>query len=319
MLYRRGNIWHVKFKAGGQTIQRSTRTPDKRKAEAFERALREQVRKEIEAGRTGKPIPRSYGEALLKWVEAGAPKSMMSHARNTRDLDNVPLGKVVPAAHAMRDDMIKDGLSPQTVNRRLAVVRRVLNVAYKEWDWLTEPLGMKIKLLNEKGLSRELYLSTEEVEALSAAIDNPEAYKVTMLAAYTGLRQGEVLRLRPDQWQPPYIVLDSKTKGKKGRAVPVIEDLQPLVTLPFKLTYHELRGSFERARKAIGREEVRFHDLRHTFASWLARNPTVPMAAIRDILGHSNLSVTSKYAHLRGDTFDMVTGALKSKKGRKSG
>lgn len=237
---------------------------------------------------------------------------MWSHARNTRPyLDDVPLHLVVPAAHEMKADMLKRGLSPQTVNRRLAVVRRVLNVAYNEWEWIDQPLGQKIKMLSEKGMSREFYLTHEEVEQLLDAVPNEEARKVIHIAAFTGLRKGELLSLKAENWEPPYIVLGSKTKGGRPRSVPVIEELHPLMTLPFKIEIEELRGSFERAREAIQRPDIRFHDLRHTYASWLAKNPDVPLTTIRDILGHSNLAVTSKYSHLRGDSYETVSRALK--------
>lgn len=237
---------------------------------------------------------------------------MWSHARNTRPyLDAVPLSQIIPATYQMKDDMLQRGLSPQTINRRLAVVRRVLNVAYRQWDWIREPLGQKIQMLSEKGLAREIYLSKAAVRELIGAIPHETARNVTLLAAYTGLRQGELLKLEPGNWQPPFLILSSKTKAKKPRTVPVIEELHGLIQLPFTITYHELRTNFERARKAIGRPELRFHDLRHTFASWLAQDPTVPLTVIRDVLGHSNLSVTSKYAHLRGSNYDLVSNALK--------
>jgi integrase len=236
---------------------------------------------------------------------------MHSHARNTKPyLDNVKLHLVIPAAHLMKSDMLKRGLSPQTINRRLAVVRRILNMAYRQWDWIKEPLGQKIQMLSEKGMSREFYLSQQEVEQLTAAVTDTEAHKIMTIAAYTGLRRNEVLSLKPENWQPPYIILSNKTKSGKPRTIPVIEELHPLVTPPFKITAHMLRKSFEVARECVGRPDIRFHDLRHTYASWLAKNADIPLSTIRDLLGHSSLSVTSKYSHLRGDTFDMVSKAL---------
>jgi integrase len=315
MLYKRGETWWVKFKAGGETIRRSAGTAIKREAREFERALRDRVAQDLRAGRSGRPVTRSFQEALLRWISEGAPKSMWSHARNVRPyLDRVPLESVVPAAHAMKADMRKHGLSVMTINRRLAVVRRVLNVAYREWDWLREPLGEKLKLFSERGMAREVFLSHADVEALLDAVKNETAKRVILLAAYTGLRRGELLGLQPSNWQSPYIVLTSNTKGKKPRTVPVIEEMQALVEpLPFDIHIETLRDEFERARKAIGRPDIRLHDLRHTFASWLAQDSDVPLTTIRDLLGHSNLAVTSKYAHLRGDTLAVVTSALRGK------
>lgn len=314
MLYKRGNIWWVKIKFRGEEIRRSSGSSIKREAAQFERQIRNEIAELQHQERTGKPVNKTYGEAVVQWAKSGAPKSMLSHARNTRlYLEDVKLHLVVPAAHEMKRHMLENDYSPLTINRRLAVVRRVLNMAYKEWEWIKEPLGRKIQLLSEKSLSREFYLSQEEVNNLLSHVKNEEAYKVITLAAYTGLRRGELLKLKPSNWQPPYIILDNKTKGKRGRSIPVINAVQKLVTPPFKITEHELRVSFETAREAIQRPEIRFHDLRHTFASWLAKNPDIPLTTIRDILGHSNLTVTSKYAHLRGDAFDLVSRALDAK------
>jgi integrase len=312
MQYLRGKTWWVKFGAGGKTVRRSAGTASRKEAREFERALRSKIAQDLRAGRSGKPVARTFQDGLLRWINEGAPKSMWSHARNVRPyLDRVPIESVVPAAHAMKADMRKQGLSVMTINRRLAVVRRVLNVAYREWDWLREPLGEKIQLFSEKGMAREIYLSRAEVDTLLDAVENETAKRVILLAAYTGLRRGELLSLQPSNWQSPYIVLTSKTKGKKARTVPVIEEAQELVKpLPFGIHEEVLRSEFERAREAIGRPDIRLHDLRHSFASWLAQDSDMPLTTIRDLLGHSSLSVTSKYTHLRGDTLAAVSGAL---------
>lgn len=311
MLYKRGSIYHVKFKAGGHTYQKSTRTSVLKKAQEFERALRAEVAEHLHAQRIGIPVVRTFGEARKKWMDSGAPESMRSHSDNAGlYLDDIALHLVVPAAHQMKANMLKRGLSPQTINRRLAVVRRILNVAYREWDWLREPLGKKIVLLSEKGFEREVYLSMEEVDQVLRAVKSDVARTVIIFAAYTGLRRGEILRLTPKEWHPPYLILKNKTKGKKPRSIPIIEWLQPYMTLPFKLSFSQLRSEFENARERIQRPDIRFHDLRHTFASWLAKDPNVPAAMIRDILGHSSLAVTNRYMHLRGNSLGVVSAAL---------
>lgn len=310
-VYKRGKIWWYKFQAGGKEIRESARTASKREAQEVEREARSRIARELHLGRTGRPVERTYSEALGRWVEEGAPESMKSHARNTGPyLDDVPLHLVVPAAHVMKASMLKKGLSAQTINRRLAVVRRILNVAYREWDWISEPLGQKIKLLSEKGMAREFYLTREEADVLLAAVKGSEARKVITLAAYTGLRRGELLSLKATNWQKPYLILNNKTKGGKPRTVPVIGELHKLVTLPFKITEQQLREEFEAARESIGRPDIRMHDLRHTYASWLAKDPRIPLTMLRDLLGHSSVAVTSKYSHLRSDTMDVVSDAL---------
>ena len=91
-------------------------------------------------------------------------------------------------------------------------------------------------------------------------------------------------------------------------AVP--EPLMPTITLPWGITDDGLRKAWEASREASGMQGVRFHDLRHTFASWLARDPEIPLTLIRDAMGHSSLAVTSKYSHLRRDDLAQVAGKL---------
>lgn len=225
---------------------------------------------------------------------------------------STPLHFVAASANDMKQTLLIEGKSPATINRLLAAVKRVLNVAYKEWDWLTEPLADKIKNLSEKGLEREIYLSKEEVKTLINLIEDETVKRITLLAAYTGLRQGEIRGLTLGNWSKPYIILSNKTKSKKPRTIPVIEELHEVIeTTQFNIPESRIRRHFEAAREKMQRPDIRFHDLRHTFASWLASDPDIPLTTIRDILGHSSLMVTSKYTHLRPANLDIVTKALK--------
>lgn len=293
--------WRVRFTVNKQEIRRSAGTADKKKAEAFERKLRQQIEDDMHHDRMGLSPNRTYGDALLKWLESGAPESMRSHARITRlHMEYVRLIDSVKAAHNMASVMLAEGLKVQTINRRLAVVRRVLNLAYEQWEWLREPLGKRIKLYSEKGTERQVYLSKAEVTNLVTHMSG-EAAIFTLLAAYTGLRRSEIWRLQPSDWSPAGLHV-RKSKGGKPRTVPLIQELRFITSmLPFTITDWELRSQFEAARDAIQRPGLRFHDLRHTFASWLVADPSVPITAVRDILGHSHLGVTSKYSHVRGE------------------
>jgi integrase len=299
-VFKRGRYWYVRFQSGGVEYKRSTGCTKKADAQGFERRWRTA----IESGATK---PRTYGDALDRYRP---PESMRSPTRNTWELAPYPLTEVVAAAHEMRDRMLDEGYSPQTINRRLAVVRRILNIAYREWDWLAQPLGQKIKLLSEKGLERQIYLTPAEVEGLARGMPEPAA-TITLLAAYTGLRRGALLQLQPEHWHPPYLILPAgMMKGRRSHAAAVPEPLIDRVQLPWGITDHELRKAWEASRAASGMEGVRFHDLRHTFASWLAKDPEIPLTLIRDALGHSSLTVTSKYSHLRRDDLAQVAGKL---------
>jgi integrase len=304
-VYKRGDIYWVEFQINGRQIRRSAGTISKREAQACERRMREQAASDAKAIELGIPLKRTFGQALEKWLTSGAPKSMYSHIRMVADhLEPVLLSRTVPAAAEMKQAMLAAKLSPQTINRRLAVVRRVLNLAYKEWDWLREPLGQKIQMLSESGFERHVYLSRDEVTRLVKAMKRALAQRISLLAAYTGLRRGELLKLQPSNWRSPDIVLTANTKSGKPRTVPLIAELHPLMDeLPFQITEWHLREDFEHARAQEGLEHVRFHDLRHTFASWIIEDPKNSMKVLSELLGHSSIIVTNRYAHLR-------TGAL---------
>ena len=118
-----------------------------------------------------------------------------------------------------------------------------------------------------------------------------------LLAAYTGLRQGELLRLTPTDAVDGCVIV-RKAKSHAGvRTVPVPKQALPVLKrLPLPFTKWTLRQEWEAVRKECAMEYVRWHDLRHTYGSWLAQSgASGPI--IRDAMGHSNLSVTSRYLH----------------------
>lgn len=299
-VYKRGRIWWIKVDIGGRVIRRSAKTTHKREAQALERKLR----LNIDAGDR-----YTYLDALTMWLPI-APQSMLSHARNTHEVYHVTLDQLPAAANRMANRMVSDGLSVLTANRRLAVVRRVLNLAFREWDLIDKPLHQKVARFSEKGTAREIFLSADQVRELCSHITHDEVMSFVMVIAFTGLRKGELLNLEPGQWSPPYLYLSSKTKSKKPRAVPVVEELHERIRLPWQFTEYQLRTQWETARVAIGMPGLRMHDLRHTFASFMITNPDVPIGLLRDLLGHSSLAVTSKYAHLSPDTADKVQSAI---------
>ena len=191
-------------------------------------------------------------------------------------------------AALMRQKMLQEGLTKATITGDSACVKRALNLAYREWGCLDNPLAGKIQLFSEKDTARHVYLTREQVTSIAGHIEDLETRGIVMLAAYASLRQGEILALTDANWRKPLIVLNAATKGKRPRTVPLVPELHGVMdALPFKVTVDTLRKRFRRTRIKAGMPHVRFHDLRHTFASWLAVEPDVPMTVLRDLLGHS--------------------------------
>jgi integrase len=208
----------------------------------------------------------------------------------------------------------KDGTpretSGATVNRELALLRTMLNKAI-EWEYLdASPIHWRrVKKYNENG--RERYLTADERERLFAALDDtgPILRNFIILALNTGLRRGELMGLR---WanvnlDDGLICLErAQRKNNKVLRVPLNENaLEVLRRLPRVSEYVlcdpetgervlSFRKTFASACKAAKIKDLRIHDLRHTFGTMLnARGVDLP--TISSLLGHSSITMTSKY------------------------
>ena len=131
-----------------------------------------------------------------------------------------------------------------------------------------------------------------------------------LLSAYTGLRRGELLRLKPPDVADGCVIV-RESKSGKSRTVPVPRQAASILKrLPIALTSNEMEVRWRNARKATGLTHVRWHDLRHTYGSWLAQSgASGPI--LRDVMGHSNLSVTSRYLHTVPDHVRAAVRKLK--------
>jgi len=299
-IIKRGGIYHISISINGRRIRKTAgKGATKAQAKAIERKLTDDAMRH----KMGLKPERTLSEALLKWLDdelihlKGASK-FESHARAL-----IPFikGKLLDQAPEVAEDFkrtcTQQGLSPATINRRLAILRRVCNLAYKQWKWIDIPIGDRFKLLTEHN-ERHVYLTPAQVIQLANACDNQNASDMIMLAAYTGLRRGELFRLTKDNLVDGCIVLDAKTKSGRPRVVPVpAEALRIAEILPLPLSDPQLRKEWDKARKRTGFTDIRFHDLRHTYASWLVQ-AGAPLKAVQDLLGHSTLSMTQRYAHL---------------------
>ena len=295
---KRGDIWHVRVQIAGQRFERSTGRGATR-ADAL--ALEALIRRDHVDGTVKRAPRRTIDQAVARWLtgEAALLKSHVNIAGKVAAIEAAitgqPLTRIVEVAEAIKADGIRDKLKPATINRRLAILRRVANLAHQQWGWLDADLGRRIKLLPGE-TARHVYLTPQEAERMAAKCEHPRVADAIRLAVMTGLREGELLGIGADQIRDGCIVLDAQTKSGRPRVVPLPQQAQG-IALPLGITYATLRTYFERARIAAKLPHVRFHDLRHTYASWLVQSG-IGLTAVRDLLGHANLAVTSRYAHL---------------------
>lgn len=240
------------------------------------------------------------------------------------------------AGKALTIDIITDycqyralqGVKNATINRELTIVRSAVNFYNKHHDTqLKNPLN-GFKLFEQEFIPR--YLTVKQCQDLLTCAKgyngNDQLYHFINLLLNTGCRRGELLKLTWDNvhFEQSYLtVLNSLSKNRKTIHKPLnASALQSLHALKqdnpsqwvfYNLDTRQRRVTFQAAfKKAVERADigdVRIHDLRHTFASVLVQQGT-PLYHVMQLLGHSDIKTTQKYAHLSRNSLQDVIQSL---------
>ncbi len=214
----------------------------------------------------------------------------------------------------------KRSVSPNTVNRELEIIRKMFNDGIK-WGYLRQNPCKGIKKFKEKSRRTE-FLSEKEVRNL---LNNVLSSDLTLFATaiYTGMRFGELANLEKKHvdLKKGLITVEigseesGTTKSGKIRYIPIATALKPHIKEALsssgKLLFPSKRGpdikrteatkALEGALKRAGiKRHIRFHDLRHTFASHFVMRGG-DLLALKELLGHSDLQMVQRYAHLAPD------------------
>lgn len=206
--------------------------------------------------------------------------------------------------------------TPVRANRLGEVIRKMFAYAVK-WNWRADNPAMGFRRRMET--PRDRYLSQEEIARLAAALDaaqDERAAGIIRLCMLTGARVGEVRQARFEHfnlehlsWTKPAII----TKQRRIHRVPISDEAAAIVRQrriavikgsPWLFPgdtpgqpVQEIRRFWKRIQKEAAIEDVRIHDLRHTFASLLVSGGA-SLEMIGKLLGHSQLQTTQRYAHL---------------------
>jgi len=288
---KHGTGWEVRLQHGGRRISKTVAT--RSDAQYLEARLRQRVN-DTRAGRV--PV-YSLEEAFVRWLngEASSLKSRETLESIVRrvfsKVKNRALHEIVDVASKVEEDGRKSGLLPATINRRLAVLRRIAKLAYRKWGWLESDLGAKIQLLpGERKRSR--YLNHTEAKKLLVAAPTAKLREAFRWLLLTGLRRGEFLKVTPDSFRDGHLLVEISKSGKP-RSIPLPSELDPK-KFPYGLHETTLEKGFQKARSRSGLQGVWLHDLRRTYGTWLLQKGA-SLAAIRDLLGHSDITMTSRY------------------------
>ncbi len=200
-------------------------------------------------------------------------------------------------------------LAPATVNRHLALLKHMYTLALRWGKAKTNPVKT-VRLFKENN-ARVRYLTENEEARLFLAC--PERYRpIVTIALHTGLRQGELLRMR---WRDvdfgPGILTVERSKHGEALRVPMNSLVkETLYRLPRNghqvFAWHngrtpsDVSHAFAEITKRAGISDFRFHDLRHTFASRLVM-AGVDIRTVQELLGHKTIQMTLRYTHLSPD------------------
>jgi len=345
--------YYIMFKRDGKKIEekvgyqfRNKMTPAKASAIRGERI--ENKRPSLKQLREERESKVWTVEELFKaWKERPDIKWMKAEACRF-DLHIKPLlGKKLPQEvgaldmDRLRFGMQKKGLAPQSIKNTLRLVGRVC--AWGAERGYSKPLPFKIrppKVSNQKTED----LAPDQFQALMKAIeadDHPQAGNLIKLALFTGMRRGEMFKLRwaNIDFERGFITLVDP-KGGQDVTIPLNAEASALLlSIPREAhTPFVFPGRSGQQRRDIHKITRRIldaaglpkdfrplHGMRHTFASTLASSGKVELYTIQKLLGHKDAATTQRYAHLRDEALRqasdvggaMIAKAMKPKKAKK--
>ena len=219
---------------------------------------------------------------------------------------------------SLQSALLEGGLQPGTVNRYMALVKHIFNMA-ERWEIIDKAPTRSTGRVHDPS-HKERFLNNEEMVRLFDALRRcarPVIPEIIEFLLLTGARKREVVNL-------PWVEIDvnkglwtlpkERNKAKRVKVIPLSQEA--MAVLKRQIGKHEvyvfpnpdtgkplahLYWTWDKIRKEAGLPDVRIHDLRHSFASFLV-NSGRNIYEVQKLLGHSQISTTQKYAHLSDDT-----------------
>lgn len=335
-VYKRpgSRYWWVQVTVGGETVRRSSSTASKSQARLFEERLREQLWELKKLGKTA----YTWDLAAEKWLEESEHKrSLHSDEAIIAWFQPHLTGKRLTQINRelvdeMREKRSKD-TAPATVNRHFALLRSILRRARDEWEWVAQIPAIPMYSLETP---EPRWITRDEFEELAKVLP-PYLERLARFAVLTGLRRTALITLMWESvdFKRKHVWISAlRSKSKKPIAVPLGQEaVRVLRTV--KGQHDEYVFSYEggpipamngyvwkqwrKAVKAAQLEPFRFHDLRHSWASWHIQNGT-PAYVLRELGGWSSDSMVKRYAHLDSSHLAQWAhnlGTVKKRKSRK--
>ena len=318
-LYRRGKIYWFSIKHDGKRLQGSTRTDNRKLAEKLYARVLIDV---LEGKRFQNEAKRhTYEEFRDKYMREysrvnKSPNSYLRDVCSFKKLGNyftgLTLAEITPARISEYKSLrLSEGIKTGTLAKELELLRHACGLAIREWEWMEHNPFLKVKIEKSKTKIERWITIEEEKKLLSASSE--WLREIILFALNTGMRRNEVLTL---QWSQVDIfrrtVTLLVTKNREKRTIPLNQTVLGLLKAQGKIRHisgfvfasevgsqihaRNLLRAFYLARKRAGLDDVRFHDLRHTFATRLVQ-AGVDLYKVKELLGHKTISMTMRYAH----------------------
>jgi integrase len=293
----RGDTWWLDVQINGQRIRESLKTSDKREAQKAHDIRRGELwRVNVLKEKPNKTL----GEAFDRWLLEKSHKRSIETDRLRIEILRPKIGSM-KLANVTRSIVERhtQGAAPATRNRYRALLRAILRIAEREWEWIDKAPIIKAEQENNE---RKTFITREQADKLIAEL--PEHYRPAVrFALLTGLRKANVLNLR---WGAvnleagTVVVAAEEAKGKRKIIVPLNSNAKFLLqAMPhregkvFSLS-SITEAAWKRACERAGITDFRFHDLRHTWASWHAMAGT-PAQVLQELGGWQSYSMVERY------------------------
>lgn len=229
------------------------------------------------------------------------------------NIEDIALGKVESWRLAQK----KKGVKSATVNRRITALRAVLNWGKRRGLILRNPIDLLERLRETDSPDRVRFLSPEERSRLMTTLEEAHSLHrgAIIISLNTGIRQGALFDL---QWTDIDFATGTITlraesaKAEREQKIPMNEIVREVLSALPRLSKHvfphtrtgepvpNYRTAWETILKHAAIENFRWHDMRHDFASRLVM-AGVDLNTVRELLGHADLKMTLRYAHLAPD------------------
>ena len=343
MAFKRKNspFWWVSLTdQSGKRVKRSTGTTDRKEAEALEAKWKVEL---YRAQVWDEPPEVSFEEVMLYYMKNNSVSANTANddrgriKRLSRSLNGVMMDQLTARqVISFRQNRLEDGVSPSTVNREMALLSAAINLYNRDMERnLPNPvIGRKLKT----GEGRTRWITKAESATLIAAarqnLQAPHLPDFIILALNTGMRKQEMLGLewRRVDFQQGLIYLEGMhTKTARRRTIPLNQNAKSalLSRMRFRSKYcpdsswvftnkegeriNNVKKSFSNACRKAGIEDFRIHDMRHTCAAWLVTSGK-DLQVVRDLLGHTTIAMTERYAHLSPENVRQAVAVLDDEK-----